>query len=217
MNSCVLCQHPQTGPTLSFPDDKRTYIRCSNCNLIRVDESFLLTSDREKERYLHHLSDAGSEGHKQHLKHALSPALSFISPLSRCLDFGCGPKPVLRDLLAQSGILCDSYDLYFFPSLQPNIRYDHIFCLETAEHLFDPRREFTLIHQLLKPGGHVTFMTEWYHNPEDMKDWYYKRDYTHVIFFHEKTWAYISQTFRWQTVYSDQKRVIIFKKVTDTP
>jgi hypothetical protein len=60
-------------------------------------------------------------------------------------------------------------------------------------------------------------MTEWYQNPEDMKDWYYKRDYTHDNFIHEDTRDFLSQTLHLQTMYSDQKKVIIFKKVTDTP
>ncbi len=180
---------------------------------MQVPEKYFPSPLEEKNRYLHHISDAGSDGHIRHINIALSPARPFLTPDSKCLDYGCGPKPVLKDLLTETGIQCDSYDPYFFPQLPDTGSYDHIFCLETAEHFFDPHKECKRLNALLKPGGHITFMTEWYKRAEDMKDWYYKRDQTHVIFFHPLTWDYIGQTFGWRTVYSDHQRVIIFEKI----
>jgi hypothetical protein len=213
MNNCVLCFHPLPGESLRYPNDQRTYLECKVCALMQVPEKYFPSPDEEKKRYLHHVSDAGSDGHICFIKKALSPARPFLTTDSKCLDYGCGPKPVLQDLLAEDGIYCDSYDPYFFPQLSGTDRYDHIFCLETAEHFFDPHKECTLLNAMLKPGGHITFMSEWYTRAEDMKDWYYKRDFTHVIFFHHQTWDYIGKTFAWRTVYSDHQRVIIFEKI----
>ena len=50
--------------------------------------------------------------------------------------------------------LIDLYDPFFFPNKEIFSKtYDFITCTETAEHFFNPKKEFDLINTLLKKDG----------------------------------------------------------------
>jgi SAM-dependent methyltransferase len=106
------------------------------------------------------------------------------------LDFGCGPNPVLPDILKSAGYGCLNYDPIFFLDF-PDERVDFIFATETFEHFFNPLREMKFITALLRPGGILTVMTQRWKSPDQFADWWYVRDITHVSFFHKKTFDYI--------------------------
>jgi 2-polyprenyl-3-methyl-5-hydroxy-6-metoxy-1,4-benzoquinol methylase len=72
----------------------------------------------EKSRYQFHENRITNLGYVKFLNQAIEPALNYLSPGSTGLDFGCGPGPVLAELLAGMGFYMYIIDPYFFPDLQ---------------------------------------------------------------------------------------------------
>ena len=173
---------------------------------------FLPSADEARQRYLHHVEDAGSDGHRKFLWKAIQPSMTFLYNKIECLDFGCGPVPVLASLLSEIGISCDSYDPNFDFQIPENKKYDHVFCLETAEHFIHPWADWQKIFQLLKPGGTCTLMTERYRDKTFFSDWYYKRDKTHVGFYHERTIQFLAARLRFEILFDDGQRVTVFRR-----
>jgi SAM-dependent methyltransferase len=207
---CPLCKYP--GPFRQITDRiNRTLNCCDRCSLVFVESQYLLEPDDEKLRYALHNNSIEDEGYVQFLMQAIEPALKFITPNSAGLDYGCGPGPTLNQLLQAKGYACGNYDPLFFPEL-PAGPFDFVFATECFEHFYTPSKELDQITQLLKPGGYLIAMTSFWNTFEDFAQWHYASDPTHVSFFHQRTFEYIGQTYGFQIVFSDQKRIIILKK-----
>lgn len=211
MPECRLCYHP-IEESWSFLGDTRVYEVCHHCGLVQVQACFLPSPDDARARYLHHAGDAGSEGHRRFLSQAVSPTLPFLYTESNILDFGCGPVPVLASMLSEKGFTCDSYDPNFDFLVPENNQYDHVFCLETAEHFTRPHADLNTLNQRVKPGGTLTLMTERYIDQGQFSGWYYKRDKTHVAFYHEKTIQFLAEIFCLDVLFDDDLRVTVFRK-----
>ena len=211
MPECRLCHYP-IEESWAFQGDRRVYEVCHHCDLVQVQESFLPSPDDARARYLHHADDAGSEGHRRFLSQAVDPSLPFLRPDNTILDFGCGPVPVLVSILSQHGIDCENFDPNFDFFVAENKQYDHVFCLETAEHFIRPFADWNTLNQRVKPGGTLTLMTERYIDPHQFSGWYYKRDTTHVAFYQKKTIQYLADIFRFDVLYDDGIRVTVFRK-----
>ncbi|MFZ1706173.1 MAG: methyltransferase domain-containing protein [Saprospiraceae bacterium] len=212
MNNCKLCQHPLPPDNLQFEKDKRHYFFCSTCFLIQVTPQEYPSREQAIKRYNHHIKGAGNKGHIHFLHQAINPTLPFMSSGNKCLDYGCGPVPTLPCILSPLGFFCDIFDPYYNFSQEKETCVHHVFCLETAEHFFEPNKEFEHLFELILPGGTLTLMTEWYENLEQFSTWSYKRDITHVVFYHQKTMEYIANRYKVPLVYSDHERVAVFKK-----
>jgi len=210
---CPLCHH-EDYEHWKFPDDARDYLHCDLCHLISTPKSTHPQFQTAKARYLHHLADSGSTGHINHLMKAIQPIQNFLKKEMDILDYGCGPKPVLSDLLRTWECSCQNYDLIFFPEPFIFKSYDAVFCIETAEHFSDPQKELTNINNVLKPGGYVIIMTALYSNKQHFSKWYYKRDFTHISFFHQKTMEFISKKMNWQQIFADAGATTVFKRLS---
>lgn len=207
---CTLCQSEHTQ-LLSVKNDSRSYFLCRVCSLIFVDPGYYVSPASEKARYLEHDNGLHHKGYVNFLQKIIQPSLPFISPEMKGLDYGCGPKPTLSRLLAQQGICCYDYDpLFHFD--HPLESYDFIFATECMEHFQQPSREWQKITALLKKGSTLSIMTEQWKSLETFQTWHYKRDLTHISFYHAQTFDYISQYFGYTIVYSTGKRAIILKK-----
>jgi SAM-dependent methyltransferase len=165
----------------------------------------------EKARYEAHNNSIEDQGYVNFLMQAIVPALYYLTPESKGLDYGCGPGPTLSALVQQNGYRCHNYDPFFFPEL-PEGPFDFIFATECFEHFFEPSKEMELLSQLLMPHGHLIIMTNLWEDNTNFANWHYTQDTTHVIFFHEKTFSYIAKTYGFQVVFNDGIRVIILKK-----
>jgi len=55
-------------------------------------------------------------------------------------------------------------------------------------------------------------MTELWDKKENLNQWYYLRDITHVSFYHHKTLKYLAQTYNLEIIYMDDERVVVFQK-----
>lgn len=207
---CPLCEEterlsPQPG------QDKRRYYHCHACQLVFVHPADRITPEAEQERYLTHKNGPHNAGHVNFLMNAIEPALPHLRSGASGLDYGCGHVPTLSVLMQDRGFPCADYDRYFFPEL-PSGPFDFIFATETIEHFTDPGPEFAQLFGLLKPGGIFTAMTLFWKTPDDFLRHFYYRDTTHFVFYHADTMAWLAQTYELDLLYTDDFRVMVFRK-----
>lgn len=184
---------------------------CPVCSLIFKDPKVFPGPYEERDRYLLHKNSEMDSGYISFLNSIIVPSLSLLNKESQVLDYGCGPVPVLSSLLREKGFQCDNYDPFFF-NISLSQQYDFIFCTECFEHFHNPKNEIERVLGLLKVGGHLAIMTEFYPESKKLNDWYYLRDFTHVVFYNLGTFEFIQKKFNLSMIFSDYKRIIFFRK-----
>ena len=152
----------------------------------------------EDARYRQHDNRRDDPRYVAFLRRLTDPLCARLRPGARGLDFGCGPTPVLAEILTAEGFPTESYDPLFAPraSLLES-SHDFIACSEVAEHLHDPRGVFELFRQMLKPGGTLGVMTRFHGVEAPFETWWYTRDPTHVCFYGEATMRWIAERHGW--------------------
>lgn len=170
------------------------FYKCEECDLIFKDPSVHLNAQSEKKRYDLHVNEAADPEYDKFLSFIIEPLLSKVEPNGIGLDFGCGAIPAIQTLFKKKGFICFSYDPYFHPYLELlEEKYDFITVCETAEHFYQPHKEFALLFKLLKPGGSLGIKTG--HVPADFPGWWYHRDPTHVVFYSPSTLKWIANQY----------------------
>ena len=208
----VCCSSSDNHQSVKGPIGRR-YYHCSVCDLVFVSPEEWLTLKAEKMRYQKHENDSEDPGYLNFLNLAVKPALAFLQPGSRGLDYGSGPCPAISKLLKENGFECHNYDPLFGPSL-PSGPFDFIFSTEVFEHFHHPRRELDQLDSLLKPEGIFTVMTMFRPSAGKFEEWFYARDDTHVLFFSMNTFEFIAKLKSYDILWNDGKRVVIFRKKT---
>ena len=195
----MLCNICGSEAVKSFlTSDQKIYWSCSCCGGKFLDKDFLLNSNDEKERYLEHNNEINDPEYRSFLSKLVIPLKEKILPSSKGLDFGCGHGPALADMLKEDGFEVLLYDPFFYPDTNVlSQQYDFITCTETAEHFYDPFKEFNTLNNLLKPGGWLGIMTCFLTTDDMFENWYYRRDPTHVTFYAEKTFQVIASQRNW--------------------
>lgn len=189
---CPLCEG--TDIPLWFEDARRQYRRCERCELVFVPQQFQLDADAEKAVYDLHQNALDDLGYHQFLQRVISPLQARINESSCGLDFGCGPGPLLAQLLRQAGHQVALFDKYYFPDttvLQQ--RYDFITATEVVEHLAHPREVWQTLFSLLKSDGWLAIMTKRVRDRAAFSRWHYIQDPTHIAFYSDHTFAWIAQ------------------------
>ncbi len=189
----------------------RKFHICGRCFLMFADQQYLPTPDEERERYEQHQNSNSNPGYVAFLNTALNAALPFLRHEMKGLDFGCGPNPVLSELLIAKGFHCSNYDPFFYPE-KPTTEFDFIFATECLEHFHNPEREISDLTSLLSKNGILTIMTSFWSEDMELTDWHYLRDKTHVSIFHFNSIRYMASAFDLEALYSDQKRIVVFRK-----
>lgn len=194
---CPLCTGGATAPFHS--DGAREYRVCTVCALIFVPAALRLTPLEEVVRYVQHENRRDDPRYVAFLRRLADPLRARLAPGDRGLDFGCGPVPVLGELLTSDGHPTSSYDPVFAPdeSLLDE-SYDFISCSEVVEHLHDPAGVFERFARILRPGGTLGVMTRFYGHEAPFESWWYRRDPTHVCFYREVTMHWIAQRHGWE-------------------
>jgi SAM-dependent methyltransferase len=209
--SCPLCGTKQTNELVQGPDERHYYL-CGCCQLIVAAPGSFLSIPEEEAVYLQHENSIQNEGYVTFLKRAIQPALPWLQTGMHGLDYGCGPGPTLATLMQQAGMPCDNWDPIFFPELDSTKTYDYIFATECFEHFYHPAQELDKLLSLLKKGGILTVMTQLRPEAALFKNWYYPRDPTHVSFYAPHTFTWICEAYALEKLYSDGKRVLVFRK-----
>jgi len=197
MHICGLCKTTIERPT-HFDKENIPYFKCPVCGIIQEDCSFYPSEGEEKNRYDQHNNTSEDPRYVAYLsdigKRTITPFVSAGKPV---LDFGCGPEPVLANLLKQAGYKTYYYDLFYFPDTDYcNNMYGGIAAIEVLEHIYNLNTTFNTLLSLLEPGGFLIFRTELFTGSKtDFPKWWYQRDPTHISLFTPDTIHYIKEIF----------------------
>lgn len=194
--TCPVCTSTQTEAFLTV--DGRDYWRCATCHARYLDPAHHLSPGAERAQYLHHENTPGDPGYRRFLSKLADPLLARLSPGSHGLDFGCGPGPALAAMLREAGHHVALFDPYFAPDRAVlSDTYDFVTCTEVAEHFHTPQAEFTRLRGLVRPGGWLAVMTCFQTDDARFRDWHYRKDPTHVVFYREDTLRHLARGWGW--------------------
>lgn len=205
---CILC-NSESVSTLGL-NKTRQFLHCQLCDLIFVPESFHLLPSEEADRYRLHNNTLLNEGYVRMFLEKISLIHQYCPDVDSALDYGCGPQPVLAELMRREGFDCDAYDPYFFPAF-PERSYDLVISTEVFEHFRDIKAELFNIHSILNPGGFLAVMTSFHDTIKDFRDWWYISDPTHICFFGKRTFDWISAEFGFKIIYRNTEDFIILQ------
>lgn len=208
---CYLCRE---GARVLGEDTTGLYYHCSHCQLIFVHGLYQPEQEEEKHIYCQHENTRENEGYVRFLQQFLSQGVyPFLTEKpEKALDFGCGPGPVLQELLQEEGVSCYSYDPIFASWDVHGQVFDLITCTEVVEHFSRPRETWQELIQLLSPGGLLVVMTLFHPGPAHFFQWWYRRDPTHVAFYNQKTFSYLEQETPLSLLHEDGERIAVFIK-----
>ena len=209
--NCKLC-NSTCSEIIEYKQEK--YYYCSGCELIFLDENFIPGPAEEKARYQEHDNTHQNEGYVKMFERFINRALvSWWDGVETVLEFGCGPGPVLADLLEDEGFLVDKYDPCFFPEkVYKNKKYDLITATEVFEHLQAPFSVMELLLAHLSEKGLLAIMTSFHPGPEKFKDWWYKWDPTHICFFNESTFSWLAEEFSLNIKFIGDEKYCLLQK-----
>ncbi|CAD2222581.1 methyltransferase [Angomonas deanei] len=218
---CPLCG----GSSSPFHEDKaREYARCGECGLIFVPKRFFATEQEEKAEYDLHENTLDDEGYLKFLGRAAQPVFEIFGDNLEGrtgLDFGCGPCPALASIFQKRGATVDLYDKFYFKNdavMESENKYDFITATEVFEHLAEPRKIFVELWEKLKFDGILVVMTKRAEGSvEKFRNWHYKRDKTHICFFTDNTFKWVSQNLiDGELLFYSKDVVVLTKKRTTT-
>ncbi len=190
--ACPVCGETSTSG-ISVITDKR-YRECPLCRVLFMESSFFPEPEEEHARYRTHRNTADNPGYTDFLNRLALPLLERVKSGSRGVDYGCGSGAVLADMLKSAGMEVSLYDPFFYPNSKVlKGLYDFIACSEVAEHFHYPAQEFIRLRSMLKPKGVLGIMTGIYSDKIDFSSWYYRRDFTHVVFYRIETFEFIAR------------------------
>jgi SAM-dependent methyltransferase len=205
-------------PVCGFPGDypleagKRRFKRCKQCAFIQAQT--FPTEEEARRRYELHDNGAGNEGYSRFLSSVIEKALAAAPGARSVLDWGSGPNPLAVDLLRQRGFSVTGWDPFFASENEPlEAAYDLILCIETAEHFFDPQKEFRRISQSLKQDGLAVLHTHL--APLDdstFSTWWYKEDFTHVSFYTEESLRFLAEDAGLSVDRIEERKLVFLKK-----
>ena len=208
---CPLCRFSKTE--LFHSDRKREFFRCNDCGLIFVPERFHLSEEQEMARYDLHENTPDNKGYLNFLNRFYKVFDVVITKGSSGLDFGSGPEPVLAGLFTEKGYDVSIFDVFYAPDRSVlNRKYDFVSMVEVMEHLKDPERELKMLWECLKPQGVIGIMTKFIPgNLDEFASWGYKNDPTHICFYSESVFKWISNRFNSKLVFPENDIVLMYK------
>lgn len=208
---CILC-NSKIAKEIKI---EKNYYYCGNCEVIFVDQEEILSPAEEIKRYRMHDNTHDNKGYVNMFRKFITEVIKpYQGKINSVLDFGCGPGPVLADMLEDMGFKVDIYDPYFYKQkIYQGKKYDLITSTEVFEHLKDPVSIIETLITHLKEGGYLAVMTSYHPGPEDLKEWYYIWDPTHIIFYNSTTVRWIADYFKLDLVYQDNEKYCLFQNV----
>ncbi|MFM4739460.1 class I SAM-dependent methyltransferase [Aeromonas veronii] len=192
--SCPLCASHRSYP---LPVAGKRYHRCLACELVWLDQADHLDETAEKAVYDGHDNRVDDLHYRTFLMRAFGEVLARVPLPASGLDFGCGPGPALVAMGREVGYDMVGYDKFYadFPELLTR-QYDFITSTEVIEHIAEPRTVLAQLWDCLKPGGVLVLQTQRVLSDERFKNWRYRHDPTHIVFFAEASFQVLAA--RWQ-------------------
>lgn len=210
--SCPVCRSP--SPEHFLLVDGRDYFRCEICQARFADPQQRPGPGEERVQYLLHENDPDDPRYRKFLTKFADPFLDKLTPNSRGLDFGCGPGPALAMMMREAGHEMALYDPFFHQDREPLSKiYDFITCTEAAEHFHSPAEMFKSFDALLRPGGWLGVMTCFQTDDALFANWHYRKDPTHVVFYREATFEWLSERRGWTCEFPVKDVALMRKRV----
>lgn len=207
---CPLCLANRT--TLKATVQGRDYFSCGVCSLVFMDPAQRLDAEAERQHYNTHENDPADPRYRAFLQPLATAVLDNIKAGDCGLDYGSGPGPALSVMFGEQGFSVNNYDPFFAPDTALlEQHYDFITCTETVEHFHSPATEFACLDSLLRPGGWLGIMTQWYTADTELADWHYLRDPTHVCFYHVDTLQWLAAHLGWQLLLAEDNVALLQK------
>ncbi len=204
--NCKICHNPINKQLLA---NKKIYHHCTNCDFTYLDLQFHLSPAAEKQRYDQHQNSSDNSRYTEILKAFIDEAISPY-PITKILDYGCGPNPVLANILKSQGYQVDIYDPFYAPDA-PSDTYELISSTEVFEHLAEPLESCKQILKLLKPNGYLALMTKFICPIDEFANWRYKDDTTHISFYSPRTFSEIARILDLDLIKHNSKDIVVLR------
>lgn len=207
---CPICNY-SAFKTFTTTDKRPAYL-CPHCLCISISPEYFPKPRKEVKRYDTHENSIEQKGYVRFLSKSITPIEDLLDKGRKCLDFGCGPTPVLSQILGRKGIDCSNYDPFYFPNKSTLVQetYDVVFATECLEHFHHPLESIGQMVSCLKPGGLLSVMTRFWTSAKRFNQWHYSNDETHVLFYHPRTMDYLAQKFNLSLLMQDDYERAIF-------
>lgn len=211
--NCVLCLSEKTNSKFVKKKTGRAYWECSNCRLIFLEKSHLLSEEDEKNHYHTHDNNVLDPRYQNFVSDVVDFVKKNIPNTAKGLDFGAGLGPVISHLLQQDNYQIKLYDPFFHPEKETLAHvYDFIVSCEVIEHFRNPHAEFKRLSSLLNTGGALVVKSQFFDDDIDFPTWYYHGDPTHISFYHAQTIQWIQENFAFKKAQRASKRVYVLWK-----
>ena len=211
MKICTVCKNNKIEFFLNV--EGLDYWQCGLCKATMLDSIKFISSNKEKKHYLKHNNVINDTRYRIFLSNLIEPLKDKISIDDMGLDYGCGYAPALADILKKDGFNVELYDPFFFKN--ENIfcrKFNFITCSEVVEHFFKPYEEFNKIDSLLAKNSWLAIMTSFMTEDYLFKNWHYRRDPTHVVFYKKITFKIIASQRNWKINFPSDNIVLFNKK-----
>ena len=211
MKQCTVCKNNKIEFFLNVKG--LDYWQCSLCKATLLDPIQFISSNKEKNHYLKHNNEINDTRYRTFLSNLIEPLKDKISIYDIGLDYGCGYAPALADILKKDGFNVELYDPFFFKNENIFFRkFNFITCSEVVEHFFKPYEEFNKIDSLLAKNSWLAIMTSFMTEDYLFKNWHYRRDPTHVVFYKKITFKIIASQRNWKINFPSENIVLFNKK-----
>lgn len=185
--------------------------KCHHCQLVFSDAASHLPPIVEKQRY--QKSGRGKQ-----------PALTqfLISLISQCeqdsntplsgLNFGRVLEPNSLSNIGYHQHKLSQYDPFFAPDHELlKQHYDYICCYKVFEHFRFPFKEWSLLGDMLKPGGWLAISTKLLTDIGSFDKWHHKNNLTHVSFYQRSTFEYLAQQAGFKLLFAPNDLILVQK------
>lgn len=207
MRRCPLCFSDNNQ--IFFENKKRCLYRCHQCELVFADANSHLPHTAELHKY--QLANSKQKSLSQFLFDLVLQCETTDHSLLG-LNFGRTLNPKSLRRVTARGHQINQYD----PSLAPwtkqlNQQYDFICCYRVFEHFRFPRKEWTLLCELIKPGGWIAINTPLLTDLAGFDKWHYKNNLTHVSFYQQQSFKYLAENVGFKLLFAANDLILVQK------